>query len=221
MNRLNIAALFALLLLLAACAPGRLAPDAAGAVGRPDDGELRDGVRLASSPDILVLEPAKAYGTKELVDLLEMAAEEMRLAYPDTVPLVVGHLSQKGGGTLSPHRSHQSGRDVDVALYTKDNKLVRGFRGMSAQRLDIEKTWYFMETLLETGRVQYILLDWNLQQIMYEELRIVYTQQQLSQWFQYPRGRGERRGIIRHAAGHADHLHIRIHCPETDRYCQD
>ncbi|HPM75868.1 MAG TPA: penicillin-insensitive murein endopeptidase [bacterium] len=221
MNRLNIAALFALLLLLAACAPGRLAPDAAGSVGRPDDGELRDGVPLASSPDILVLEPAKAYGTKELVDLLEMAAEEMRLAYPETAPLVVGHLSQKGGGTLSPHRSHQSGRDVDVAMYTKDNQLVRGFRGMSAQRLDIEKTWYFMETLLETGRVQYILLDWNLQQIMYEELRVVYPQQQLSQWFQYPRGRGERRGIIRHAAGHADHLHIRIHCPETDRYCQD
>lgn len=221
MKRVETAALLALLILLASCAPGMLAPDTSGSVGCPNGGRLIDGVQLKSSPEILVLEPGKAYGVKELVDLLEMAAEEMRLAYPKTAPLVVGHLSKKGGGCLSPHKSHQSGRDVDVAMYSQGNRLVRGFRGMNANRLDIEKTWYFMETLLETGRIQYILLDWNLQKIMYEELKIVYPKQKLNQWFQYPRSRGTRRGIIRHAAGHANHLHIRIHCSATDRSCRD
>jgi len=213
--------LFVICALLAACVPAGLPPGTTGSVGTPDDGRLIDGVQLQSSEDIIVLEPEMAWGTKQLVDLLQMAAQEMRRAYPDTVPLVVGHLSAREGGPLAPHRSHQSGRDADVAIYARDNKLIRGFARMDGDRLDTDKTWFFIETLLHTGLMQYILLDWDVQKIIYDEVQIAVPQQTLDIAFQYPRPRGARQGIIRHAGGHVNHLHLRIRCPETDAACVD
>ena len=119
--KIAVCLLAAVLLFGAACIPRGVPPTATGSIGQPNNGRLVDGVQLQSSADILVLEPAKAWGTKQLVQLIEMAAQETREAYPDTVPLVVGHLSRRKGGSLSPHRSHQSGRDVDVAMYAKNN----------------------------------------------------------------------------------------------------
>jgi penicillin-insensitive murein endopeptidase len=213
--------LFIICALFTACAPAGWPPGATGSVGSPDDGRLIDGVQLQPSDDIVVLEPEMAWGAKQLVDLLQMAAQEMRRAYPDTVPLVVGHLSAREGGPLPPHRSHQSGRDADVAMYARDNKLISGFARMDGDRLDVDKTWYFIETLLNTGLAQYILLDWDVQKIIYDEVQIAVPQQTLDFAFQYPRPRGARQGIIRHAASHANHLHLRIKCPETDAGCVD
>jgi len=216
------APLFALILLLAAaCVPGGVPPEATGSIGRPNEGRLIDGVQLPSGDEIIVLEPDKAWGTPELVQIIEMSALSMRLAYPDTVPMVVGHLSARNGGPLRPHKSHQSGRDFDVAMYAKNNKLIRGFKRMDRGALDIDKTWFFIETLLETGKIQYVLLDWKIQKMIYEEIKIAVPKQKLDVYFQYPRSRGVRKGVIRHSPGHSNHLHVRIHCPEDDRYCID
>ena len=130
-------------------------------------------------------------GDKTLVDLLHMAALEMRKTYPDTVPLVVGDLSARDGGPLPPHQSHQSGRDADVAMYPLDNELHRPF----------------------------LRADEDNQKIIYDEVQITVPQQTLDEVFQYPRPRGTRKGIIRHAAGHANHMHVRIHCPDEDIGC--
>lgn len=221
MRQMTLTLMILLLLVAMSCVPRDLPGEVSGSIGRPNDGRLAGGVQLQSSDGIIVLEPDKAWGTQQLVQLLEMAALEMREAYPETVPLVVGHLSSRRGGRLSPHSSHQSGRDVDVAMYSKRNRLVRGFVNMGKKNLDIEKTWFFMETLLETGFIQYILLDWSVQKIIYEEVKIAVPRQRLKTYFQYPRSRGVREGIIRHATGHRNHLHIRIFCPSTDRYCED
>ncbi len=211
---------FVCCLWLAACAPASLPPGGVtGSVGRPDNGRLIDGVQLVSNEDLLVLEPAKAWGTQALVDLLLMTAREMRLAYPDTVPLLVGHLSLPEGGSMSPHRSHQSGRDVDLGLYMRDNKPTRCFATADRDQLDVQKNWYLIDTLIASGLVQYVFLDWEVQKIIYDEVQISVPQQQLDAIFQYPRPRGTRQGIVRHADGHANHLHVRIHCPDQDTGC--
>jgi murein endopeptidase len=206
-----------MIMLLAACAPANIPPGATGSVGRPSNGVLVDGVQLQPSDELIVLDPDHAWGDKTLVDLLHMAALEMRKTYPDTVPLVVGDLSARDGGPLPPHQSHQSGRDADVAMYPLDNELHRPFLRADEDNLDVEKTWYLIETLLHTGLVKYILLDWNVQ--IYDEVQITVPQQTLDEVFQYPRPRGTRKGIIRHAAGHANHMHVRIHCPDEDIGC--
>lgn len=204
-----------------ACSPLRGLPEKSGSVGSTTDGYLVGGIQLQTNDDLVVLEPEKAWGTPELVHLLEAVAAEMHVAYPDAPPLVVGHLSRRDGGLLSPHRSHQSGRDVDLAMYAADNQLHRRFLDMTRTALDIPKTWALIDTLLTKGRIQYILVDREVQAQIYEEISLFEPEQRLASLFQYPRARGVRQGVIRHAGGHCNHLHVRIRCPEQDTHCID
>jgi murein endopeptidase len=164
--------------------------------------------------------PDRTWGTHETVALIEMAFDAMLEQYPDTCDLFIGDISTKRGGRLSPHISHQSGRDIDVGLYAKNNRFVYFVR-MSESNLDVAKTWYFMETLLETGRVQLILLDRSIQKILYEYLKPVYPKRKLDRYLQYPRPTSNKKAIIRHAPSHANHLHIRFECPRNDRRCEE
>jgi murein endopeptidase len=214
--------IFVMLLLLcvaAGCATRPNAPERSGSVGRTDNGCLMGGARLTPSDDLLVLNPDCSWGTQELVDLIEAVAHEMRQAYPDAPPLVVGDLSREGGGRLAPHASHQSGRDADVAMYALDNRPHRRFVDMTRGELDVPKTWSLIQTFLEKGHVQYVLLDTAVQKIIYDEISLFVPERQLAEIFQYPRQRRAREAIIRHAAGHRDHIHVRIHCPRDDAYC--
>jgi murein endopeptidase len=210
--------------LFASCAPKIPVPQVvspvAGSVGKPEAGSLVDGKRLESFPGAHVAEAERCWGTPEAVDLLEQAITETRTQFPDAPDVVIGDFSTQFGGRLYPHKSHQSGRDVDVGLYHRDGKADHEFRFTTVESLDVEKTWYLMETVLLTGRVEYIFLDLELQQPLYEYARQGYSEERLSEWFQFVHGRGERKGIIRHAGGHHDHMHIRFRCPESDRYCE-
>jgi penicillin-insensitive murein endopeptidase len=219
MRRLAWFGLAACLFVAAGCASRPGMPDKTGSVGRPDDGRLIGGVQLQSTGDLCVVDAEQAWGTPELCDLLIHAGTQLRAAYPDTAPLVIGDLSAKRGGSLRPHLSHQSGRDVDILLPANDNKPRRRFAEITPDAIDLLKTWYLIETLVATDRVQYILLDWEIQKRIVEEIQIVVPEQVLLEVFQYPRGKRERVGIVRHAAGHREHLHVRIHCPREDAYC--
>ena len=42
---------------------------------------------------------------------------------------------------------------------------------------------------------------------------------ELARWFQWPHGRDQQAGIIRHAPGHRDHVHVRFACAAHDREC--
>ena len=57
---------------------------------------LLDSMRLPESPTILeVWRPNRAYGTPELIDALQIAAQEMEWMLPEAEPIVVGDLSTK------------------------------------------------------------------------------------------------------------------------------
>jgi murein endopeptidase len=140
--------------------------------------------------------------------------------FPDTPPLWIQDLSRAEGGRLRPHRSHQSGRDVDIALYPKSGRALRRFSALPINEVDLPRTWAFIEALLRTGTVRYIFMDRALQTPVRGFARSIgWPEPWLNRIFQSPGG--NRSSIIRHIRGHRDHLHIRFRCPAEDQNCVD
>ena len=90
-------------------------------------------------------------------------------------PVTINDLSYEQGGPIPHHRSHQSGRDVDVLFYQlgPDGKPIESvgaffdrsgagvdFRDLAdpsddvALQLDIPRTWLFLQALIEDDDAQ-------------------------------------------------------------------
>src|SRR5262249_44468234 len=101
------------------------APSVSLSTGLPWHGRLLRAVRLNMGPSLRpVTEYTRSgnfYGTSELVTLLERSAQVVATRWPGS-QLSVGELSGPRGGKISGHRSHQNGRDVDVAFFMQDGE---------------------------------------------------------------------------------------------------
>lgn len=185
------------------------------------------------------------YGTDELVTAIKHAAGRVRARYWQATA-GIADLSPAEGGPSKWHKSHQSGRDVDVLFYTKvpdgrslpppeEDMIVFNNEGKpilpaeytggyadpdwAERRFDARKNWLFIETLLRdpTIRVQWIFISRPLEALLVAEAR--------------KRGRPE--WIIGYAETvmqqpgdslpHDDHMHVRIYCSRADRFhgCED
>src|SRR5690606_7555835 len=91
-------------------------------VGLPNNGRLLNGVRPQDGKYFEVVVPDFTWGTEETIEYLKIAVAEVHKEHADTPPLHVGHISKPTGGYLSPHLSHQSGRDVDLGFYYKSKR---------------------------------------------------------------------------------------------------
>lgn len=183
-------------------------------------GRLYNGVVLRDSDGLRVRRAERAYGTSRTVAMLEAAAADVVARWPDAPSLKVGDISARRGGRLRPHKSHQSGRDADLSYYHRGNVMTADFLDMTPETFDAVKNWHIFKTLIDTGEVQFIFVDYRLQKVLYEyALSIGYTPDDLRDVLQYPNGRNARRGIIRHERGHDDHWHIRFHCGPHDKHC--
>jgi murein endopeptidase len=162
------------------------------------------------------------WGTAGTVAQVQDAAAQVARYHGGDRPVVVGALSRPGGGRLRGHRSHQSGRDVDLGLISSEGPL-RQFVPMHAGNLDVAASWTLLGALLERGEVIYVFLDYDLQALFYRYLEDEGVDEAtLTRIFQYPAGRAARRGVIRHASGHRDHVHVRFRCrPSDGPTCQD
>ncbi len=144
--------------------------------------------------------PFRSWGTPALVDAVIEATGLVASKYPDSDPVFVGDLSTRRGGALPPHRYHHDGRSADVGLFRDGGKQpVAGFEPLWSSELDLQRTWTLIHGLLETGRVEHILLDQGhidtLKRWLLDEGRL---------WAY--------EGIVRHAPRHRDHLHVRMRC---------
>jgi len=199
-------------------------------VGHPNAGKLEGGLRLDTGLPFLRVVPAYEsgdvrWGLPSFVKMLERAARAVNKKYPGSV-LDVGDLSQKGGGDLLRHHSHESGRDADIGFYVVDakGKPVRGgprfhkvdgsdlsVVGEPGARFDVARNWLFLQTLLtdSRARVSHVFVDERLRRALLEHGRKV----------------GASRRVLDRAAvvlmqptdslPHDDHFHIRISCPST------
>lgn len=187
-------------------------------VGRPSGGRLLGGVRLPESDLYEIVDPAHAWGTEETVDYLMTAIQAVHEQYPDAPKLYVGHISAHDGGYLKPHLSHQSGRDVDISYFYKDEG--EWYKRAHGGNLDVEKTWAFVRALITKTDVKLLLIDYSIQHLLRQHAEAIGEDEA---WLDsiFKGGSGQR-SIIRHASGHRTHLHIRFYNPvaqETARRC--
>jgi murein endopeptidase len=196
-------------------------------IGTPWAGRLQDPTQLPRSDAYHVRRPARAFGTQAAIELTERAIAETLEAFPDVHVLAIGDVSAERGGAITEHRSHQSGRDVDIGLYylERPDGYPARFVTADVDSLDAAATFKLIENLLastnEDGGVQMIFLDFDVQGILYYwALDAGVSERRLAKIFQYPHGRGTTAGLVRHEPNHDDHMHVRFKCPDEDTACR-
>ena len=149
-------------------------------------------------------------------------------------PMVLGSISRDGGGKMFPHKSHQSGRDVDILFYMLDPKgqakKSKGFYKFDALgrcthkrckgwTFDVPRNWELVRTMVWSAKpyVQYAFVSKGLKKLL----------------INYAVKHGEHPEIVKRAkrvlvqpgdsSPHADHFHVRIYCTkdELKRGCKN
>jgi len=222
----------ALVVVLAGCAELGVVGDGTSiSVGKTNRGYLIDGARLPDQGDGFITRAVwqsrgNRFGTDELVDLLAAVARRMQAQVAD-VRLVVADLSGQGGGERAAfHRSHQSGRDVDLLYYMRDahgqpvepdamhvfNAWARAADG-SGITVDVPRTWLLVKELITAPEA---MVQWV---FMYEPIA--------NRLIDHARAIGEPEALVVRArralrqpgdsARHDDHIHVRVYCSMADR----
>ena len=191
-------------------------------LGSPNrSGRLRGGVPLPEGPSRFFRKPRdRVYGTRLTVSALVSASDEYIQRYPAGPPVTIGDLSKRKGRHLFPHRSHRSGRDVDIGYI--QNEGVPMWSQMNAERMNVEKTWFFTQRLIASGVILHIYMDRSVQEMLYAEASKTLSQAELDHIFQYPRRKMLSRAptVLRHWQGHRNHMHVRFECAAWNRRCR-
>lgn len=177
------------------------------ALGTPNAGALVNGVPMPKSDKWFVQDPSCAWGTQETVDAIARVIAKVAAEHPGAPPLAIGHISAKRGGHLSPHKSHQSGRDVDLGYYHSPPKqyFIKG----TEQNLDLERTYALIKTFVQETETDLILVDTAIQRLLVKyALSHGEDEAFVDQVFQV-RGKHPR-PYVRHARGHGNHVHVRF-----------
>ncbi|MBN2800972.1 MAG: penicillin-insensitive murein endopeptidase [Deltaproteobacteria bacterium] len=189
-------------------------PEETAPLCTPD--QIAEPTQLPDLPQLYARwDPARSWGTAYTVEGIIAAAEQVRLDRPQAEPFIIGDLSWEHGGFLPGHRDHREGLDADISLYFGDGEQA-AFQDVPPSKLDVRTTWTLIEALLDTGRVDYILLDPALIQTLERWLTSegVLTAEEITAVFppaNTPRI-WELDSIVRPAARHRNHLHVHFRC---------
>jgi LysM repeat protein len=188
----------------------------------PPKPKLQFGVRLGKHSGYAIRNFRRSYGTQTTIEALTGAFDRMVKRHPKGSRLWVLDLSLPRGGPMKGHRSHEEGRDVDLTYYQhRCGQRACQLRRLKPHHLDAKRQWELFSYWLRRGDAQFIFIDYALQVPLYAAARKAgATKKQLDEWFQYPRKQKVRKGIIRHAENHRDHVHVRFRCPKRDRSCR-
>jgi penicillin-insensitive murein endopeptidase len=192
-------------------------------VGGYSNGCLLGSRRLPSSGpgfELLHLERRRYFGHPSLIDYVRRLARATRRA--GLPPLLIGDLSQvRGGPTLTGHRSHQTGLDVDIGFtappWLSKRKLTRA-----------ERETLFPPAVLDlkTGA---LTSAWNAK--VAQLIAMAAQDPAVNRIFVHP---GVKRQLclatqpgkrppwlrlVRPWWGHHDHLHVRLSCPPDSATC--
>jgi len=171
--------------------------------------------RLITAPGYKVRNAKRAWGTFLTINGMIDVLSELHQKYPNAAPIRVDDLSRKGGGYLKPHKSHRTGRDIDIRYPLK--KATDKYVKATAANIDLPRAWDMMHGFLKTGDMIYLFVDYKLQKLFYEQAKKQkIPAATLKKWFQYPRGKNVLKGIMRHEPGHATHVHVRFRKMKKD-----
>lgn len=162
------------------------------------------------------------YGTEPLVRLLETTADAMADKFPGSI-LEIGNIGKVAGGKITQSKSHQGGRDVDVAFFAMDEKGRRrrmgrfrsfdsGGKAKNGWTLDVERNWELVKLLIESEDP---VVQWMFISAPVKELLLAHARETKE-----PAALIRRASVILHQPGdssaHADHYHVRIYCTAWD-----
>jgi murein endopeptidase len=177
-------------------------------VGNPNAGLLVNGKNAQKSELYAPIAPGTAWGTEETLGYLDAALRKVHAAIADTPALVLGDISARSGGPISPHLSHQSGRDVDISYFYVGEQ--RWYRRGNAENLDLPRNWAFVRALVTETDVEFIFMDNSIQALLKEYATSIGENRA---WVDGLFGGGGQRAIVRYARGHATHVHVRFFNP--------
>lgn len=196
-----------------------LEPVARGAVGvgTPNEGRLLNGVKIPEGEGYRLRMAKSSYGTTWAVTRLIAALARFEDVSPYARDLELGSMSVARGGEVGHHKSHQTGRDIDIRLPRRED--VPRWWQLKLSRVDWVAVWHLVRALAqEEARV--IFLDYQAQKRLYKTAKALgATEEELATFMQYPRGRGASRGLVRHEPGHEQHLHVRWGCGPHEPEC--
>jgi penicillin-insensitive murein endopeptidase len=203
-------------------------------LGGPNGGTLRGGVALPLQGPGFKFNPRRRpearYGTVELVQALVQAAQAVAARFEGS-ELVVNDLGHAEGGPIEQHGSHQSGRDVDILFFLRGaqgevlpsvgvplDTQGQGwdFKDLAVPdddvwvRLDVERTWAFIEALLmrDGEHVQRIFIAEHLRNMLLAHAEKVKAPAAARELFANV--------TCQPGAPHDDHMHVRFHCTPED-----
>ncbi|HET6582725.1 MAG TPA: penicillin-insensitive murein endopeptidase, partial [Nannocystaceae bacterium] len=187
-------------------------------IGPPQSGRLVNGVQLPTHPAYHLKLPPSAYGTTHAVAHVVHAMDEFKKRSSYSRKLMMGSMSAKHGGPLAGHRSHQTGRDLDIRLPLLAS--VPEWSPVVPSRVDWEALWHLIESFSATGQVVVVFLDYDMQEHLYKAATAMdVTEVDRKRVLQWPRGNKAHLGLVRHSPGHAAHIHVRFACGPYETEC--
>ncbi len=189
-------------------------------VGTPQAGVLVAGVQIPEGEGYALRYPNSAWGTTWAVRHVVAALDRFAATSTYPLPIRVGTMSRQRGGEIGGHNSHQSGRDLDIRLPLRPQ--VPQALPPTNRRVDWGATWELVRAFADQGLVSVIFLDYGCQGRLYNAAREAGANEEaLAALLQYPRGSRASGGIVKHAPGHADHIHVRFPCGPREPECLD
>ncbi len=200
-------------------------PSGAHSIGGVTLGSLDNPIRMPKLDLYELRCPRHSYTTaataRGLIDAIACFRGQSRYSGE----IIIGDISRECGGSLGPHRSHQSGRDVDLWLPIAGGRYGRGcdhcgtdFCRPEPQEVDWQTTWALVEALAARPEIEVVFLDFDLQaKLRQSALASGADPATLDATIQWPR-RGAP-ALVQHSAGHVHHMHIRFRCPPGDPNC--
>ena len=178
-------------------------------VGAPFRGRLVRGLQLPESELYTVRLPRLAYGTSLTIIAIQRAIATFRHQTAFDGDIVIGALSRQTGRRLPPHRSHQSGRDVDIRLPAM--AFAEGRHALTAQEIDWPATWALVQAFANTEVVQVIFLEYkHFRRLRKGGLQLGATPEEIEDVIER---------VVRHAKGHSAHIHVRFICSPIAEQC--
>jgi LysM repeat protein len=195
-------------------------------VGLPHRGKLKKAIRLRQGKGYFIRRPHRSFGATHTVGYLKNSLAQMKKRFPKTHDLAIGDLSARGGGKITMHASHQSGRDVDIGFYFKKKPkgYPESFIVANRKNIDFKASWALLTQFTNLAKkpdgVDRIFMTYSTQKMFYKLARKDgIAKKRLNKIFQYPKGRYSQDAIIRHEPGHDEHIHVRFKCPPKDKGC--
>lgn len=193
-------------------------------MGSPDNGHLEHADCLPEAGEgymQLFRDVERIWGTMPLISMIQKSSADLSNKYPGRDRLQVEDMSAKKGGRIDGHKSHTNGLDVDLGYFKSDgiehdpvaknqyyaDSMV--IDGKISPNFDVERNWELMKALHKHGNVQKIFIDAVLKK---EFCKYAKAKNDYSANIQVLRS-------LRHETNHADHMHVRLRCPATEKKC--